>query len=53
MTHSNFFLSVGNCWFIAGTAVVSTIPKLLYRCVPTDQDFDKDYAGTLECIYKS
>ncbi|VDI28787.1 Hypothetical predicted protein, partial [Mytilus galloprovincialis] len=36
---------LGNCWFIAGAAVVSTIPKLLSRCVPIDQDFDKDYAG--------
>ncbi|XP_063445319.1 calpain-B-like isoform X2 [Mytilus trossulus] len=36
---------LGNCWFIAGAAVVSTIPKLLFRCVPIDQDFDRDYAG--------
>ena len=36
---------LGNCWFIAGAAVVSTIPKLLFRCIPIDQDFDKDYAG--------
>lgn len=36
---------LGNCWFIAGAAVVSTSPKLLFRCIPIDQDFDKNYAG--------
>ncbi|XP_071129404.1 calpain-B-like [Mytilus edulis] len=37
--------SLGNCWFIAGAAVVSTQPKLLFRCVQKEQDFDKNYAG--------
>ncbi|XP_063445321.1 calpain-A-like [Mytilus trossulus] len=36
---------LGNCWFIAGAAVVSTQPKLLFRCVPIDQHFDQNYAG--------
>ncbi|XP_060081791.1 calpain-B-like [Ylistrum balloti] len=37
--------ALGNCWFIAGAAVVATHGKLIERVVPNDQDFDVDYAG--------
>ncbi|XP_033745701.1 calpain-B-like [Pecten maximus] len=37
--------SLGDCWFIAGAAVVATHGKLIERVVPSDQDFDVDYAG--------
>ncbi|XP_048760770.1 calpain-9-like isoform X1 [Ostrea edulis] len=36
---------LGNCWFIAGAALVATKKKLLERVVPQDQDFDRNYAG--------
>lgn len=37
--------TLGDCWFIAGAAVVATHGKLINRVVPKDQDFDTDYAG--------
>ncbi|XP_021354811.1 calpain-9-like [Mizuhopecten yessoensis] len=37
--------ALGNCWFIAGAAVVATHGKLIERVVPNDQDFEVDYAG--------
>nr|XP_019920739.2 calpain-9-like isoform X3 [Crassostrea gigas]XP_034311076.1 calpain-9-like isoform X4 [Crassostrea gigas] len=36
---------LGNCWFIAGAALVATNKKLLERVVPQDQNFDRNYAG--------
>jgi len=39
------YFIVGNCWFIAGAAVVATNKKLLARVVPQDQGFGEDYAG--------
>ncbi|XP_062594364.1 calpain-A-like [Saccostrea cucullata] len=36
---------LGNCWFIAGAALVATKKKLLERVVPQDQEFDRTYAG--------
>lgn len=44
MRDSFFFLE--DCWFIAATACLAcSHPQLLERCVPPDQEFDKDYAG--------
>lgn len=38
---------VGDCWFVAAAASLATwSKKILHRCVPPDQDFEKDYAGT-------
>jgi len=46
---SRFDLDQGqlkDCWFIAATAcLAASNAKLLQRCVPPDQEFDKGYAG--------
>lgn len=35
-----------DCWFVAATACLASCqPQLLERCVPHNQDFNKDYAG--------
>lgn len=37
---------VGNCWFIASCAAITTVTEVFQRVVPQDQTFDNDnYAG--------
>lgn len=37
--------ALGDCWFIASTAVLATKPDLFGQVVPTDQDFIHGYVG--------
>ncbi|KAH9512884.1 Calpain-3 [Bulinus truncatus] len=41
--------SLGNCWFIASVACLtaSNHKEILKRFVPQDQNFDKDYCGSM------
>lgn len=36
---------IGDCWFLAATAILSTKPKLFRQVVPLIQDFVTNYAG--------
>ena len=38
-------LILGDCWFVAGAAVIATHPSLFKQVVPADQGFDENYAG--------
>ncbi|EDV27479.1 uncharacterized protein TRIADDRAFT_21543 [Trichoplax adhaerens] len=38
---------LGDCWFVASLSSLATEKNLLYRVIPNDQTFDKDYAGIL------
>lgn len=37
---------LGDCWLIAACATLTQDPKMFFRVVPDDQDFDESYAGT-------
>jgi hypothetical protein len=37
----------GNCWFIAGCVGIMQSDKCFAKVVPRDQDFGKDYGGTI------
>lgn len=37
---------IGDCWFVAAVACLAVSHEQLFnRCVPTDQDFETEYAG--------
>ena len=43
-----YMMCPGDCWFVAGAACLAVANRKLFaRCVPQDQSFTKDYAGTL------
>ncbi|KAJ8352975.1 hypothetical protein AAFF_G00125670 [Aldrovandia affinis] len=37
--------AVGNCWFLASIGALTFQPHILKKVLPTDQGFQKDYAG--------
>ena len=37
--------TLGDCWLISGMVAIATVPHLFANCVPSNQDFDKNYCG--------
>ena len=38
----------GDCWFLAATAGLSLDDHLLYKVIPPEQSFERDYAGVFK-----
>lgn len=39
---------LGDCWFLAATAGLSLDDHLLYKVIPPEQSFERDYAGVFK-----